>query len=77
MAVTLASLSPAASAGVGGGGGGGGGGGVGTVHQGTLLNVVKSIFHDYGMKSFTNFILKNLFIFLYLLYFLIWFKFKF
>ncbi len=29
-------------------GGGGGGGGVSIVHQGTLLNVVKNIFHEHG-----------------------------
>ncbi len=45
---TLSSSSPtvraAAEAAV-----GGGGGGVGGVHQGTLLNVVKSIFPEHGM----------------------------
>lgn len=32
---------------------GGVGGGVGgIIHQGTLLNALKNIFHDHGMKSF-------------------------
>ncbi len=82
MAVTPAS-SPlvavaTAVAGVGGTGGGGGGEGGGIVHQGTLLNVVKNIFHDQGMYDVilqTLIIKSYIFTFTFCLFY--FFKFKF